>query len=237
MINYDRIAAAYSRYRSIHPGVLENLAAAADGPAFRVLEIGCGTGNYLAALEQATGASCWGVDPSEEMLAKAREKSNRLRLAKAGAERLGLERDFFDLAFSVDVIHHVANHLNYFREAFRALKPGGKLCTVTDSEWIIRNRLMTRYFPETLDLELRRYPGMARLRLLMKSAGFIEPREQTVEFSYSLTDLTPYREKVFSALRLIPGRAFQNGLARMAADLAQGPIPAVSRYLLLWGRK
>jgi hypothetical protein len=61
--------------------------------------------------------------------------------------------------------------------------------------------------------------------------------EQVVEFGYELTDVQPYRDRVFSSLRLIPEDAFQRGLARMDEDLRAGPIRCVSYYLLLWGTR
>jgi hypothetical protein len=109
---------------------------------------------------------------------------------------------------------------------------------VTDSEAVIRARLpLTVYFPETAEVDLRRYPGIASITRSMASAGFVDFDEQTVEFPYELRTATPYREKVFSGLRLISEEAFQRGLRRMEEDLAKGPIPCVSRYTLVWGTK
>ena len=138
----------------------------------------------------------------------------------------------------MDVIHHVDDRLVYFREAYRMLRTGGKVCTVTDSEWIIRHRQpLTVYFPETVEMELRRYPRIAELRDIMERVGFGEVTENTVEFAYRLTDIQAYRDKAFSALRLIPEEAFQKGIERMEQDLGTGPIQCVPRYLLLWGTK
>lgn len=239
MIDYDPIAAAYARHRQVHPGVLQNLVEVSGaGRTARLLEVGCGSGNYLVALQSLLDCACWGIDPSEEMLARARERSDRVQFQRGSAERLGLPADSFDLLFSVDVIHHVRDHAVYFRQAHRALRPGGKICTVTDSEWIIRRRQpLATYFPETVERELARYPRIAQLRALMADAGFGQLEEHSVEFSYSLTDAQAYRDKAFSSLHLIPEAAFQRGLARMERDLRQGPIACVSRYLLLWGVK
>jgi len=146
--------------------------------------------------------------------------------------------DFFDLLFSVDVIHHVGDRSAYFWEAYRVLRAGGQVCTVTDSEWIIRHRQpLTIYFPETVDAELDRYPRIAQLREFMERAGFGEIVETTVELPYQLTYIQAYRDKAFSSLHLIPDAAFQRGIQRMEGDLCRGPIPCVSRYLLLWARK
>ena len=96
-----------------------------------MLEVGCGTGNYIVALEEVCGCLCWGDDPSEQMLVRAQERSTRVRFRLGGAEALGFLPGFFDLVFSVDVIHHVSDRLRHFREVWRVLKPGGRLCTVT----------------------------------------------------------------------------------------------------------
>jgi hypothetical protein len=122
--------------------------------------------------------------------------------------------------------------------AFPEWLPGGRLCTVTDSEEIIRHRqTLAVYFPETVEVDLARYPTIAQLRQGMVQAGFGDVEEVTAEFVCSLTDAAPYRARAFSCLQLIPDPAFQRGIGRMESDLQSGPIPAASRHLLLWGVK
>ncbi len=239
MIDYGRLAAEYARHRTVHPEVLKSLAAtSAVGRQSRVLDVGCGTGNYIIPLEALTGCAGWGIDPSEQMLARARERSGTVTFLPGRAERIEFPDGFFHLVFSVDVIHHMDDRPAYFAEAHRALGAGGKVCTATDSERIIRGRQpLSRYFPETVDIELRRYPRIAVLRQETAQAGFGEVSEQVIEFDYQLTNAQAYRDKAFSALHLIPDEAFRRGLARMDRDLRSGPISCVSRYLLLWGTK
>jgi ubiquinone/menaquinone biosynthesis C-methylase UbiE len=238
-LDYDQSAAAYTQHRQVHPEVLRDLLEVGGiGSVSRVLEVGCGTGNYILALQSLTGCSCWGIDPSEQMLSRAGQRSGRVRFQLGKAERLDLPPGYFDLVFSVDVIHHVGDRLGYFQEAYRVLRPGGRLCSVTDSEWIIRHRQpLTVYFPETVEVELERYPRIAQLREFMARVGFGQIVDATVEFSYQLTDSQAYRDKAFSALHVIPELAFQKGIERMERDLRAGPIPCVSRYSLLWGAK
>ena len=77
-LDYDQLAAEYARHRQVHPGVLQALHQAVQGlqqhrPGRpRVLEVGCGPGNYILALAALTGCEGWGIDPSEGMLAQAR---------------------------------------------------------------------------------------------------------------------------------------------------------------------
>jgi ubiquinone/menaquinone biosynthesis C-methylase UbiE len=238
-MDYDRMAAEYARNRQVHPGVVSNLLSIGGvGTASRVLEVGCGTGNYIVTLEATTGSSCWAVDPSEQMLSRAKGRCGKITFHTGMAERLDFLSGTFDLVFSVDVIHHVTDRPAYFREAYRVLRRAGKVCTVTDSEWIIQHRRpLAVYFPETVPVELGRYPRMAGLRDLMERSGFGEIGESSVEFAYQLNDIRPYREKAFSALHLISEEAFRRGITRMEKDLENGPIPCISYYVLLWGIK
>ncbi len=233
-IDYDRLAEDYALHRRVHPEVLRCLLR--DGgisAESRVCEVGCGTGNYLAAIAGATGCECWGVDPSAAMLARAQAQCPAATFRPGRAEALNLP-GVFDLVYSVDVIHHVQGIPAYFAGAARALAPGARLCTVTDSEAIIRTRRpLTKYFPETVEVELQRYPRIADLRAMLERAGFTALQDTTVEHQYLLTDVSAYREKAFSSLHLISDAAFKRGLARMESDLRNGPIPCVSRYVLV----
>lgn len=242
MIDYNRIAEEYARHRQIHPGVFRSIIEKGGvGRGSAVLDVGCGTGNYLVALEKETGCRGYGIDPSEEMLARARPRSSTLGFRVGSAERLDFPDSCFDLVLSTDVIHHVhrvGGCPAFFREAHRVLRPGGKVCTVTDSEWVILHRKpLTHYFPETVEKELQRYPGMETLRAMMQEAGFGGFAEDLEEFAYQLTDIQAYRDKAFSSLHIIPEDAWKRGLRRMEEDLRVAPIPCTAYYTVLWGTK
>lgn len=234
--DYSALAEPYAAHRRAHPGVLAQLCAVVEAGS-SVLEIGCGTGNYLAAVRELRGCECTGVDPSPQMLERLRARNLPVRVIDGSAERLGFANAEFDLAYSVDVIHHVRDRTAAFSEAFRVLRPGGATCVVTDSEWMIRNRMQSIYFPETIDVELARYPAIATLRAELADAGFGALREETVEHAYDITDAAAYRAKVFSTLLYISEQAFERGLARLESDLLRGPIRKTSRYMMLWAVK
>jgi SAM-dependent methyltransferase len=237
-INYEEAAGDYARHRAENAEVLKGLLTTSGiQGGSQVLEVGCGTGNYAIALGELAGCSCVGIDPSEQMLSKAKQRSAGVAFQVGRAESLDYPEGSFDLVFCVDVIHHVADRLRYFQGAFRALKPGGSICTVTDSEWIIRHReVLSKYFPETVEAELKRYPPVAELREMMTQVGFTEVKETMAELQRQITDCRAYRAKAFSSLHLISEDAFQRGIERLEQDLRAGPVSFVERYLMLWGK-
>lgn len=236
-LNYDTLSAAYARNRAVHPGVLSALVETGRvTDASHILEVGCGTGNYLIGIAEGTGCRGAGIDPSAEMLAVARSRTDAFYFRQGKAESLPFTPPGFDLIFSVDVIHHLTDRPAFFREAARLLRPGGRLCTVTDSAEDIRRRVpLSSHFPETVAVELERYPPIERLRAEMAAACFGTIWTETTELPYPLSDIRGYRERAYSSLHLIPDPAFQNGLARLEAELAEGPIAALSLYTLVWG--
>lgn len=238
-LDYDHRAEGYAAHRRVNPGVMRALLESRLlGPDTRVLDVGCGTGNYAAALSAAAGCRLAGIDPSARMLERAREATPWNALVQGHAESLPFRDDSFDLVLSTDVIHHVEDRDAFFREAARVLRPGGRIVTVTDShDDIPRRQPLSTFFPETVAVELRRYPPVPLLLDEMSRAGFVNMETIEVQHPYDLTDIAPYRNKAFSSLLMIDDDAFQRGIARLEAALSEGPIPCVSRYTLIWGTK
>jgi SAM-dependent methyltransferase len=131
MTNYDdkTTAAAYVNSRRPDEAVLAALLKrlGALTPRAAVLDFGCGTGTYLAAVKRATGRPCYGVDPSLAMLDIAAEQDEALALAKGDHRCIPLGDASIDLAYMVDVIHHVGDMGAMFDELSRVLAPGGAL--------------------------------------------------------------------------------------------------------------
>lgn len=239
-MRYDKhIASDYARLRSIHRPLLAALMSGSGVNArSNVLELGCGTGNYICAIQSQTGCSAWGIDPSSEMLNKARSQEPVVAWICATAENTGLTNVQFDFVFNVDAIHHFQDRACVFSGIHRLLLETGTGCIATDSEEIIRKRTpLSIYWPETIELELARYPRIGALETELRNAGFAKLRHEEVSTTGWMSDLSPYRAKAFSALRLLSEQTFERGLKRLEADLAKGPIRSVSRYLLLWAKR
>ncbi len=236
-IDYNSVASSYARHRGASGFVLAELDRGSGlSPESKVLEVGCGTGNYIAEIVALHGCRGWGIDPSNEMLRRA-PRMDRLQFQLGTSPDFGLPDGVFDFVFSVNVIHHVQDTLAHFREAYRVLRAKGVICTVTDSEEIIRKRRpLSEYWPETVKADLKRYPPISHLRDEMAELGFTAITERVIQQTMPVTDAAPYRDKAFSCLHLIPEEAFQAGLRRLQQDLAAGPVAGWSGYVCLWGR-
>ena len=127
-------------------------AAGAMGRAARALEVGCGTGNYIIAVQFVSGCTAQGIDISEEMLVHAERRDSPVGFSVGTAEFLDVPDGSLDFIFTVDVVHHLGSPADHYREAYRAMAPGGRVCTVTLSEDMFRNTMALRkYFPETIE--------------------------------------------------------------------------------------
>ncbi|MCP4359428.1 MAG: class I SAM-dependent methyltransferase [Chloroflexi bacterium] len=239
--DFNEFATEYAEYRQIDPPVLKALIDAGKLDNNTVLlEVGCGTGNYISEIARRTQAACHGLDPAPKMLTKAQAKPNahQIQWNIGYARQLNFTNEQFDLIYTVDVSHHILHLQTYFNETFRTLKPGGKVCTVTDSEWIISHREpLATYFPATIEVNLERYHPVAEILDCMVQAGFINILEKMVEYPYMLYDAAGYSHRAYSSLHLIDDAAFEKGLARLEADLQNRPLLCHSYYLLLWGEK
>ncbi len=88
----------------------------------KVLELGCGTGLILKEIDKKVSKAT-GVDLSEKMLEKARERG--LDVYQSEASEMPFEDNTFDLVYSYKVLAHIEAIEKTLHEIKRVLKPGG----------------------------------------------------------------------------------------------------------------
>jgi SAM-dependent methyltransferase len=96
------------------------------GPGARVLELGCGTGEFTRRVAPS-GAEVVALDISGDLLARARAKVGaQARFARGNAEVLPFRDGAFDVVYGCSILHHLAVEVA-LREVRRVLRPGGRL--------------------------------------------------------------------------------------------------------------
>jgi len=97
----------------------------------KVLELGCGRGEFLNEFVN-NGLEGYGVDISN--YCKEFFPNINFKKTDMSNEKLPYEDNFFDIVYSKSVIEHFYYPNIIFDEAYRVLKPGGMIITLTP-EW------------------------------------------------------------------------------------------------------
>jgi SAM-dependent methyltransferase len=93
----------------------------------RLLDCGCGAGEYIIALERS-GADAWGVEYDQEKVRQFRAiHPAGSRLCVGDLARLGILDRTFDVAVLNEVLEHVPDDVKALSEVHRILKDDGTL--------------------------------------------------------------------------------------------------------------
>lgn len=198
------------------------MVAAAEGVAGkRALDVGSGTGRLAEALA-ARGARVWGVDPSEEMLAVAREAAGKAVGFKRGeAERLPFKSAWFDLVF-LRLVVHLVDRRKVLPELRRVLAPGGKAVIATFDPRHFGSFWLTRFLPSVERIDRARFPEPGVLARELRAAGFGEVVVQPLEERATMTReeaLERIRGRYISTLHLLDDDELAAGLAQAEREL------------------
>jgi demethylmenaquinone methyltransferase / 2-methoxy-6-polyprenyl-1,4-benzoquinol methylase len=164
-------------------------------PDSRVLDLACGTGDLLIALEQEARRQLIGSDFCHPMLtgarAKLRREDRKSVLVESDALSLPLSDTSLDLITIAFGFRNLANYRVGLEEMRRVLRPGGALAILEFSQppnqvfaalynWYARRVLPLvggalsgdpdayRYLPESV----RRFPEPETLAAMMRGSGF-----------------------------------------------------------------
>jgi SAM-dependent methyltransferase len=124
----EATAAEYDRHLSLV--TTQSVEALLDdahlGSGHKILDIASGAG-YVAAAAARRGAEPVGLDFSATQVRLARERYPDIRFEQGNAEALPFETGTFDTVVNAFGLCHLPNPDLALREAFRVLKPGGRV--------------------------------------------------------------------------------------------------------------
>jgi SAM-dependent methyltransferase len=161
-------AMAALRYRDLH----------AFGPRRDLLEVGCGTGEFLMAARQA-GHRVVGLDLSEEAVTSVRRRFPDLDLRCATLGSNDLRPESFDVVAALHVVEHVPDPVDLLRQMTRLLRPGGLVYVRVPNLNAWYRRVLGRnwwcfgieHAAHFTDISLRLALGQAGLRVVAVRSG------------------------------------------------------------------
>jgi ubiquinone/menaquinone biosynthesis C-methylase UbiE len=183
--HYDRVVSLLTLGRRSRLRRM-TIALARIQPGDRVLEVGCGTGDVAIAACAPAGprGSVSGIDAGSEMIAVARAKAARAKLAidfrVEPIEALTYPNATFDIVLSSLMMHHLPDDLKRqgLAEIARVLKPGGRLLIVD----VKRPSTHLGRILNGLMLHGRLKTAIQDLPAMLHEAGYIEIEAGATDF-------------------------------------------------------
>ncbi|TYS64218.1 methyltransferase domain-containing protein [Bacillus infantis] len=197
-------------------------------PEYQVLDLSCGTGLYLEKQINAFSGlniSWHGLDLSDQMLNKAREKVIYATFVKANAENMPYPSETFDFISNNYAFHHYSNKGQALSEIYRILMKGGiyKLHNIAVHDmpdwWVYH------YFPSAFREDEKRFWNKGKIFNELTESGFkvnlrIEYRRENIRVNDYLFHA---ENRDISVLTLINDSEYYEGLERMRNDVKINP--------------
>ncbi|MEP6641389.1 MAG: class I SAM-dependent methyltransferase [Gaiellales bacterium] len=228
-LDFDRLAADYDRLRPAGDAweeLSERTLAGMDG-CRRLVDVGCGTGRFAVYARHRLGARVWGVDPSAEMLqrARARPDARGIGWKRAVAEQLPFRDGWFDAAHMHLVVHTLTDRSRALAEIARVLGRDGRLAIATFATVHFDRFFLNPYFPSLAGIDRARFPDPAALAADLAAAGFTGAHIERISRPVRADPddvLERVRGRYISTLHLLDADERAAGLGRLEAEVQAG---------------
>lgn len=241
MTTYDRIGINYNATRRADPyilGRLYHLLAPVPGSCY--LDVGCGTGNYTAAMSEKD-VNITGVDPSAIMLKEARGRHGAVSWLQAAVEQLPLANNTFAGAMATFTVHHWQDMDKGFAEIARVLIRGGRMVLLTFTPQQEAGYWLNHYFPHMMRQSIQRGNTYQRMLESARKSGFSVQLTEPYFIHDGLCDLFCYAGKNNPELYFDPSvragissfalwpEETNDGLARLRRDIDSGHFETIRK--------
>ena len=175
----------------------------------KLIDVGCGTGDIGKLFLESTNYNSYvyNVDPNRNMINAGKKKFkniNNIKWFVNSAENLRFEDNFFDFYTISYGIRNVSNINLCLKEAFRVLKPGGRIMILEFST--IPNKALQEYYDlysfkiipklgelitkdkksyEYLVESIRKFPDQETFSEIIKNCGFQQVKYRNLSLGIS----------------------------------------------------
>jgi SAM-dependent methyltransferase len=197
-----------------------------------IVDLGCGTGRYSAALANHFSARVIAIDRSAKMLAELRKKpAPGVALARANGESLPLRDASIDMVFMSMVFHHFEDPRGAMRECRRVLRTGGTVCLRAATSNRIATYPYVPFFSRSRAILEATLQTQERIEVIFHDAGFELMRHELVRNEVA-SNWRIYAEKIAagadSILAQLSENEFRDGMRLLNEHAATaGDVPVV----------
>lgn len=124
----------------------------------RLLDIGCGDGNFSILLKRLCSLKeVYGIDISESGVKKAKKNGVKAFRVDVDNKNLPFKDNYFDAIYAGEIIEHLFNPDHFLDEVYRVLKPKGIFVLDTPNLASLYNRiaLLLGYLPFDMQVSLK----------------------------------------------------------------------------------
>jgi SAM-dependent methyltransferase len=228
-IDYDKIAKRYDsnplRRKQIDADLLfywQNLKEE-ERNDFAALDMGCGTGSQLATNRaELKDMRLVGIDLSPSMLEIAKTKADEVEWVLGDVSKMPFKNGEFNYISSQFQFHHVVDQQKALSEAYRVLKPKGRLVMYLLYPLAMKKWIMYKYFPKAQDFDLRDHPEIPQMKEMIRTAGFerihmgIDYESYECDFESLLESLS--QQDYNSQTQMLSAAEYQKGIQRLKQD-------------------
>jgi len=170
----------------------------------RVLEIGCGEGEFTGQLKP--GSEVWGIEPDPKAAAVAAGGMKKVLVGKYDEVFRDIPEKYFDLVIANDVIEHMDSHDAFFDSIKKKMSPGGHLVASIPNvrHWSILRELLWKKDWRYTDAgildrtHLRIFTGKSLKRTLREHDFVIEKFKGINQMKFERNTWFPYFLRLIS---------------------------------------
>lgn len=200
----------------------------------RVLDAGCGVGGSSFWMAEQRGARVTGITPVQSQVDKARRLSARRRLdhvvafERADYRQTPFADESFEVVWACESVCHAPQKYDFYREAFRLLRPGGRLVM---AEYLRRQRPLAGEGEDTL----RRWLSGWAIEDIDTPEEHVHHLQRAGFSRWELRDVTTYVEPSLRRLHRMSARLYRLAIflnnSGMRTDTQHGNVVgAVTQY-------
>lgn len=229
--NYDELAAHYDehpyRQKEVDRQLQQFLAERGlSADELIALDMGCGTGSQLAVNSRAWPQARWvGLDLFAGMLQQGLPKARGVNWVQGNNAQPPFRTACFHYISNQFSFHHVRDKTGMMRAVYRMLRGNGRFTMTNIVPHKMPNWIVYQFFPETYATDLRDFPSVEGLVMMLQQIGFSHVHVETEHWirSHALRDFANevQQRHPYSQLTTLSEIDYRAGWQRLQIALAQ----------------